>query len=62
MVDAIVLGGLALVDLGFLVFLRLRRRQRKRRERMSDILTGYVRRENKHQIPKRRRLFLLKAQ
>jgi hypothetical protein len=61
MTDAIVLGALALVDLGILVFLRLRRGQRKRKERMSDLLSGYVRRENGYQIPKRRRILMLRA-
>jgi hypothetical protein len=62
MTDAIVLGILALVDLGFLVFLRVRRSQRKRKEKMNELLNGYVRRENGYQLPKRRRLLLLKAQ
>jgi hypothetical protein len=61
MTDAMVLGVLALLDLGFLVFLRVRRSRRKSKERMSDILNGYVRRENGSQIPKRRRLLMLKA-
>jgi hypothetical protein len=62
MSDAIVLGILALLDLSFLVFLRVKRSRRKSRERMSEILTGYVLRENGYQIPKRRRLLLLRAQ
>jgi hypothetical protein len=61
MSDAIVLGILALLDLGFLTFLRAQRRRRKIRERMSEILTGYVRRENGHERPKRRRLVVLKT-
>lgn len=60
MTDALVLGLLALVDLGFLVYLRQRRGRRVRRDRMQASLGGYVRRENGCEIPKRRRL-LLKA-
>ena len=62
MTDGIVLGVLALLDLGFLAFLRFRRSRRKRREKMNEVLNGYVCRENGSQIPKRRRLLLLKAQ
>lgn len=61
MTDAIVLGILAMMDLAFLVFLRVKRSQRKRKEKMIEVLHGYVRRENGHQIPKRRRLLLLKT-
>ena len=61
MTDAIVLGVLALLDLGFLVFLRVRRSRRKSKEKMIELLNGYVRRENGYQIPKRRRLLMLKA-
>jgi hypothetical protein len=61
MIDAIVLGLLALLDLGFLVLLRVRRSRRKSKEKMSELLNGYVRRENGYQIPKRRRLLMLKA-
>ena len=61
MADGIVLGILAVVDLAFFVFLRVQRSKRKSRERMIEILNGYVRRENGYQVPKRRRLLLLKT-
>ena len=61
MTDGMVLGILALLDLGFLIFLRYRRSLRKRKEKMSEVLTGYVRRENGYEIPKRRRLLMLRA-
>ncbi len=60
MVDAIVLGVLALADLGFLIYLRWRRSKRVRVERMEECLNSYVRRQNGYVLPKRRR-FLLKA-
>lgn len=58
MVDAIVLAVLALVDLGFLIYLRWSRSKRKRRERIEECLTVWVRRENGFELPKRRRLLL----
>ena len=56
MADVIVLTLLALVDLGFLVYLRWRRSLRKRRERMTECLSGYVQRENRLQLQRRQRL------
>jgi hypothetical protein len=60
MADALVLGLLAVVDLGILVYLRRRRGLRLDRERMKSSLVVYVHRENGCELPKRRRL-LLKA-
>jgi hypothetical protein len=60
MADAIVLGVLAILDLGFLLYLRDRRKNRKRKERLEESLGVYVNRENGDPRPKRRRL-LLKA-
>ncbi|MBS1857956.1 MAG: hypothetical protein JST11_21485 [Acidobacteria bacterium] len=60
MADALILGLLAMVDLGFLVYLRQRRGCRLRRDRMKTSLVVYVHRENGCELPKRRRL-LLKA-
>lgn len=56
MADAIVLGLLAILDLGFLVYLRDRRKNRKRKERLEESLGLYVTRENGDNRPKRRRL------
>lgn len=60
MVDVIVLSVLALADLGFLIYLRQRRRQRENKVRVVESLAVFVRRENGYELPKRRRL-LLKA-
>jgi hypothetical protein len=45
MVDAIVLGLIALVDLAFLIYRRRRRDVRVRREKMRKSLAIYVRRQ-----------------
>ena len=58
MVDAIVLGVLALADLGFLIYLRWRRSKRVNRARMVESLNIYIRRQNGYELPKRRRLLL----
>jgi len=56
--DVLVLTLLALLDLCFLIFLRWRRSLRKRKERMTDSLTVWVRNENGFRQPARRRLLL----
>ena len=58
MVDAILLGVLAVADLGFLIYLRWRRSKRVRRARIEASLTIFLRRQNGYELPKRRRLLL----
>ncbi len=58
MADALVLGLLAILDLGFLIVLRRKRGRRTRRDRLETSLGSYVRRENGSELPKRRRLLL----